>query len=71
MRLEKWTSCKSVGRRLEAKNAKVAKLGTPLQVGQAEFAHQTLFRHDPERGQDAGLDCHLRLPAGGYRAQGT
>lgn len=45
--------------------------GIVLQVSQAELAHQTLFRHDRECGQDASLDCYLRLRSGSYRAQGT
>ena len=45
--------------------------GIVLQMGQAEFEDQTLFRHERQRGQDASLDCHLRLRAGGDRAQGT
>ena len=45
--------------------------GIVLQVDQAKPADQTLFRHDGQRGQDASLDRHLRLRAGGHCAQGA
>ena len=45
--------------------------GIVFQVDQAEPAHQALLRHDRQRRQNPGLDCHLRLCAGGDYAQGT
>ena len=45
--------------------------GIVLQMDQAEPAHQTFFRHDRQRRQDPSVDRHLRLRAGGDRAQGT
>ena len=38
-----------------------------LQMDQATFADQSLLRHEPERGQDPGVDRRERLRAGGYR----
>src|SRR5207248_1997469 len=45
--------------------------GTVLQVDQTTPAHQGLSRHQPERGEDADLDCDLDLRAGRHRQEGT
>ena len=42
-----------------------------LQVDQAVPADQGVLRHVDQRREDAGVDCRVRLRAGGHRQEGT
>jgi hypothetical protein len=44
---------------------------TVLQVDQAASAHQAFLRQLDQRGQNPGLDCGVRLRAGGDLEEGT
>ena len=44
---------------------------TVLQMDQATPAHQGLSRHQPERGQNADMDCDLDLRAGRHHQKRT